>query len=853
MRPMTRQIVSSAIFPIAQPVPLVHTQRGHMHASPRERFSDVLLQCDAAKEAHHEEIDGGTDYLPADSDAFRAWVSTQPRPSALLRASLFVAIGALVGLTAFTLRGIIDGVAAAKVAVVRAALTHQFIGLAWLFNALYSVGLVAMSAELVLRIAPSAAGSGVPDVMAALNGCKLPYVFTWRTASVKMLSAAFAVGSGLPVGPEGPVIFLGSAIGALVSQGTGFLNRSAVARRLWPFARFRNSKDKRDFMTAGAAAGVAAAFSAPLGGLLFVAEDVASTWSKDSGFAVFYCCMSAVFATALVDSLRGGDALARHASILFEVIRPVRSHIMAHVIALGIGLLCGSAAAAFTSVTLWWDRHVRGRFVANHRRRRLAEPCIYMLLFLTLAIVLPAAFPCRESGCVVAPDGGLLCRDGSAIAKDLYGDVASGSLRERAVEESVEYFTCSASHSPPTTPPTAISGTGGSNTTRINGNSEPPAPLRRRYNELATLLHVTGDDAIRHLFSRQTHLEFGYASLATFYLLYSAFAALTAGSCISSGLLIPMLLMGATMGRFCGLLAVAAATHLGYSAADLLASDEWAWIDPGVFAVIGAAAFLGGGLRQALSVTVIVMELTGEVHLLLPIMLACASAKLVSEALLTDSLYHAILRARGAPYLPSELAPALASRLEVVSVRLFMTHPVVCVPDVGPLTLAMSALHRGSFHAFPVCNAAGSFVGLISREHLRRVVARAMSTSPGDTMRPLTYLELEGRAGLDGPREWPEHDDGATCEEDGDSTPLLDVSDGMGPDGSQTLSLDLGPYTSRCVAMPADCSALRTYIAFRTLGLRHLPVVDRSNRVVGIIARAELLPDRLQSCLDAHN
>jgi hypothetical protein len=87
------------------------------------------------------------------------------------------------------------------------------------------------------------------------------------------------------------------------------------------------------------------------------------------------------------------------------------------------------------------DTLVRSRLVGTHRWRRLAEPCVYMLLFLTLAIVLPFAFPCRESGCVAMPDGGLVCKNDSAIAMDLYG-AGDGRLRERAVEETMETFTC---------------------------------------------------------------------------------------------------------------------------------------------------------------------------------------------------------------------------------------------------------------------------------------------------------------------------------------------------------------------------------------------------------------------------
>jgi chloride channel 7 len=104
-------------------------------------------------------------------------------------------------------------------------------------------------------------------------------MFEWKTSAIKFLSCACCVGAGLPVGPEGPMIFLGATLGGLVSQGTVNFSLmppskfrdsaesalSSAGSVLWPFKRFRNKVDQRDFMTAGCAAGVAGAFGAPIG------------------------------------------------------------------------------------------------------------------------------------------------------------------------------------------------------------------------------------------------------------------------------------------------------------------------------------------------------------------------------------------------------------------------------------------------------------------------------------------------------------------------------------------------------------------------------------------------------------
>lgn len=65
-----------------------------------------------------------------------------------------------------------------KYGATRFLIGHTNMGVAWLFNTLFSLALVAGSSFLVVGFAPSAQGSGVPEVMAYLNGCLIPKVCT---------------------------------------------------------------------------------------------------------------------------------------------------------------------------------------------------------------------------------------------------------------------------------------------------------------------------------------------------------------------------------------------------------------------------------------------------------------------------------------------------------------------------------------------------------------------------------------------------------------------------------------------------------------------------------------------------
>ena len=134
-----------------------------------------------------------------------------------------------------------------------------------------------------------AAGSGIPEIKAYLNGVNLNKIVRVKILPFKLVGMCFSCAAGLPLGKEGPMIHCGAVAGAAISQGKTFTLGFDTS---WTkFQDLRNDTGKRDFVTFGAAAGVAAAFSAPIGGILFTLEEGASFWSTTLTFRAFFCAM----------------------------------------------------------------------------------------------------------------------------------------------------------------------------------------------------------------------------------------------------------------------------------------------------------------------------------------------------------------------------------------------------------------------------------------------------------------------------------------------------------------------------------------------------------------------------------
>jgi len=175
-------------------------------------------------------------------------------------------------------------------------------------------------AALVIHVFPQVRGSGVNQTKAAL------YIFNgyipFRTAVGKFITAALAIGSGQSLGPEDPSLQIGASLAW------------ALGRRM------KFSREKvRLLAPVGAAAGLAAAFNAPISAVLFVIEEVIGRWSAGILGSVV---LSAISSVVIVRWFLGAQPLFRIPPL--TGVHP--SELIAYAV---LGIAGGLAAAIFAS------------------------------------------------------------------------------------------------------------------------------------------------------------------------------------------------------------------------------------------------------------------------------------------------------------------------------------------------------------------------------------------------------------------------------------------------------------------------------------------------------------------------
>lgn len=201
------------------------------------------------------------------------------------------------------------------------------------------------------------------------------------------------------------------------------------------------------------------------------------------------------------------------------------------------------------------------------------------------------------------------------------------------------------------------------------------------YNDMATLFFNPQESAILQLFHQDS--TFSPVTLALFFALYFLLACWTYGISVPSGLFVPSLLCGAAFGR---LVANVLKSYIGLG-----------HIYSGTFALIGAAAFLGGVVRMTISLTVILIESTNEITYGLPIMITLMVAKWTGD-FFNKGIYDIHVGLRGVPLLEweteAEMDKLRAS--DIMEPNLTYVYPHTRIQSL------VSILRTTVHHAFPV-------------------------------------------------------------------------------------------------------------------------------------------------------
>jgi chloride channel 7 len=341
--------------------------------------------------------------------------------------------------------------------------------------------LYAAWASSAVMIEPMSGGSGIPEVKCFLNGVDLPRINNLRTGICKVLGVIGSVAAGLPVGKEGPMVHSGAVVAATVSSG-----------------RVKDDKKRRDYVAAGAAAGVCTAFSAPIGGFLFAFEEGASYWSQSLTFRTFYTSGWAIATLYILGSVGvhfgqiGFEHMFSFGNFIFEG-RSTSYAMWELPIFICIGIAGGLVGAIFNDTNERITK-LRIKYVNHTKHRRFIE----VLCISALVSICMFGLPYLTQDCLILPD-------------------AADNEQQMVLIGRLNRFTCEEGY----------------------------------YNPLASLFLADGNDAIKMLFHMHQR-TFPFRALILFFTFYISLATITYGIAVPSGLFVPSLLAGAAFGRLIG-------------------------------------------------------------------------------------------------------------------------------------------------------------------------------------------------------------------------------------------------------------------------------------------------------------
>lgn len=232
---------------------------------------------------------------------------------------------------------------------------------------MWDVGLTAL-------LAPQAAGSGIPQIKTSLRGVFMKEVLTYKTLIVKWLGLTASIGSGLPLGKEGPLIHMSSIIVTKMSKMMSSFNSVYV-----------NESKKIEMLGAAWAVGTACTFNAPIGGVLFSVEITTAYYAVRNYWRGFFAAVWGATTYRLllvwIDKAKTITAVFP-TNYYFEIpYDPVELLPFAL-----LGLVCGFGGSFYVYCKQWYDLFANGNKIVKKIKKfnRFIYPAIIVLVLSTV-------------------------------------------------------------------------------------------------------------------------------------------------------------------------------------------------------------------------------------------------------------------------------------------------------------------------------------------------------------------------------------------------------------------------------------------------------------------------------------
>ena len=460
-----------------------------------------------------------------------------------------------------------------------------------------------------------AAGSGIPELKAYLNGVHLPGLLRLRTMVAKYVGLCFSVSSGFMAGKEGPFVHIGGIVGGGMSQ----MGSKALGFKLGFGNHFRNDADKRDFVAIGAAAGCAVAFGAPIGGCLVAIEDCASFYSTGLLWRGFLSCCTGVVTVFWLEGLwnepdnmlRGHFGVHRVFGLYADDVAKYSTLYYWYIWEIPLFVIVGSVGGLVGALFVFGNKHLtylrRKYNPPTKKHMRVLEGVL--LCWATATIYYLAV---RFSPCKPVPEEYL--RVNTLTLESQHEDTAFG---ERNYNEIVgAYFQqiyC---------PPGQYSTYGQMFFTSLG-------------NALKLMIHLG-----ELVPGKQYDLDFGV--IWTWFLVMFTLMTATFGVGAPTGLFIPALALGGCYGAIWGRIFEVTVAAMGF--------DSIVQINLHAYPVLGMAAVLAGATRMTIAIVVLCIETTGALQLVAPLMLVTFCYKTVAD-MLSHGIYDTHIMIRGTPFL----------------------------------------------------------------------------------------------------------------------------------------------------------------------------------------------------------